>query len=620
MKSILSHTVFFLFLFSSVSIFAQEETQLLIIGGGASGTSAGIQAARMGVETVILEETTWLGGMITAAGVSAIDGNHDLPSGIWGEFREKLYAYYGGPEVISTGWVSNTLFEPSVGNRIFQEWVKKENNLLVHFESKWQNAVFEEGIWQVQFLEKGKMKTIKAKMLIDATELGDVMASLGYKYFVGMDSQDRFGEAFAPEKANDIVQDLTYVVVLKDFGKGNDKTIPKPKGYDPAIFACACDHADPISFDSPQNDCQKMLNYGKLPNGKYMINWPNCGNDLYMNIVEMSQTDRDKALEEAKLHSLRFIYYIQNELGYKHLGLADDEFPTKDKLPFIPYHRESRRIAAETMFSLPYVLSPYDQEKAFYRTGIAVGDYTIDHHHKMNPSAPQIDFIKIRVPSYNIPMGSLIPKGSTHFIVAEKSIGVSNIVNGASRLQPVVLGLGQAAGALAGTAILSGQNLQEVKVRKVQQNLLDKKAYLMPFMDISPSHVHFEAIQKIGATGILKGFGVPYKWANQTWFYPEREISEFELVDGLRPLYPQYSQFWAASGEPLSLGRFLEILKVVRPELKENDISLIWKNQKLSGFPSADTKLDRLGVAVLLDSILDPFSMPVDFNGMPINQ
>uniref|UniRef100_UPI003D7F6652 FAD-dependent oxidoreductase n=1 Tax=Pedobacter sp. TaxID=1411316 RepID=UPI003D7F6652 len=85
---------------------------LLIIGGGASGTTAGIQASRMGVNTLIIEETGWLGGMLTSAGVSAIDGNHQMPSGIWGEFREKLYQYYGGPNAVETGWVSNTLFEP----------------------------------------------------------------------------------------------------------------------------------------------------------------------------------------------------------------------------------------------------------------------------------------------------------------------------------------------------------------------------------------------------------------------------------------------------------------------------------------------------------------------------
>src|SRR5688572_10449208 len=84
--------VLFSFIYTSVNA-QQQQTDLLVIGGGASGTMAGIQAARMGVRTLIIEETGWLGGMLTAAGVSAIDGNHRLPSGLWGEFRSHLYKY-----------------------------------------------------------------------------------------------------------------------------------------------------------------------------------------------------------------------------------------------------------------------------------------------------------------------------------------------------------------------------------------------------------------------------------------------------------------------------------------------------------------------------------------------
>ncbi|GHB31610.1 FAD-dependent oxidoreductase [Mongoliitalea lutea] len=607
-------------LLGSISLcIAQEQTQLLIIGGGASGVSAAIQASRMGVSTIVLEETPWLGGMLTAAGVSAIDGNHRMPSGIWGEFREKLYKYYGGAEAVGTGWVSNTLFEPSIGNKFFQEWAKKQANLQVMQGVKWETVQFENSRWLVTYVQDGQMKSIKAQMLIDATELGDIMASQGYEYFVGMDSQARFGEVYAPVEANDIVQDLTYVVTLKDFGQGADMTIAKPEGYDPTIFACACDHADPTSFDDPTNDCKKMLNYGKLPNGKYMINWPNCGNDIYMNIIEMTQEERVEALKEAKLHSLRFIYYIQHELGYKHLGIADDEFPTKDQLPFIPYHRESRRTLAEAMFTLPHILEPFRQDNPLYRTGVAVGDYTIDHHHKMNPEAPEIDFIKIRVPSYNVPLGSLIPKGSTHLIVAEKSIGVSNIVNGASRLQPVVLGIGQAAGALAAVAILNQQNLQEVEVRKVQQHLLDANAYIMPYIDVQPFHTYFQAIQRIGATGILKGFGVPYKWANQTWFYPDKTLSEYELAEGLRQLYPKLSNYWNASGEALTMAFFIELMQELDARLTIDIIRKGWENTGMGHFPTMNQPLTRMEVAVLVDEVLNPFAISIDLQGRLLN-
>lgn len=45
---------------------------VVVVGGGAGGTSAGIQSARSGASVLIVEETPWLGGMLTSAGVSAL--------------------------------------------------------------------------------------------------------------------------------------------------------------------------------------------------------------------------------------------------------------------------------------------------------------------------------------------------------------------------------------------------------------------------------------------------------------------------------------------------------------------------------------------------------------------
>ncbi|MGX5819261.1 FAD-dependent oxidoreductase [Chitinophaga lutea] len=594
---------------------AQQQTDLLIVGGGASGTMAGIQAARMGVKTLIVEETTWLGGMLTSAGVAAIDGNHRLPSGLWGEFRAKLYDYYGGANEVKTGWVSNTLFEPHVGNGLLRQMTAAEPNLRIEFNTSFESLRRKNGQWTVTVRQGKTSREITARLIIDATELGDVMAAAGAKYDIGMDSRSVTGEAIAPEAANDIIQDLTYVAVLKDYGKGADKTIPKPAGYDPAPFRLSCGIADPASSDAPQNNCEMMMGYGKLPNGKYMINWPKHGNDYYLNIIEKSPAERTAALRDAKLHTLRFVYYLQTELGMKHIGIADDEFPTADKLPMIPYHRESRRVKGKALLTANHVSRPYDQPLPLYKTGIAVGDYTIDHHHDQNPDAPKIEFVKMRVPSYNVPLGALVPEGVDGLIVAEKSIGVTNIVNGATRLQPVVMGIGQAAGALAAVALRQQAEPSATDIRAVQQALLESRAYIMPFIDVPLSNPHFAAIQRIGATGVLRGSGVPFQWANQTWFYPAREVSGFELVNGLRPYFPGLREYWSATGEPLTVKTLLDICNKAGVAVTLQNLSDNWKRLSLTGAPTPETVLDRESAAVLVDHFLQPFRIPVGFDG-----
>src|SRR5512143_1815974 len=107
------------------------DADVLVVGGGTGGTAAGIQSARLGARTIVADPLPWLGGMLSSAGVSATDGNHRLPSGIWREFRQKVYDAYGGPEAVNTGWVSNTQFEPHVADRIFKEMAAGEGQLRV---------------------------------------------------------------------------------------------------------------------------------------------------------------------------------------------------------------------------------------------------------------------------------------------------------------------------------------------------------------------------------------------------------------------------------------------------------------------------------------------------------
>lgn len=533
-------SIFLILLFVSsqfVKVWSQridqiQETEVLVIGGTASGICAGLQSSRLGVKTIIAESTPWLGGMLTAAGVSAFDGNHNMPAGIFGEFRARLYQHYEGSNKVSTGWVSNTLFEPHIGDSIFKAMAKNEKYLQINFHYELL-SVKKEGntISGVLFYDNQLQKNIliKAKRYIDATELGDVLAAANIPYDLGMESNDVTKEQVNKYGANDIVQDITYVAVLKDYGTPQP-LVERPKNYDSLEF-----DASSLSFykDStrtmPPVDAIKMLNYGKLPGNKYMLNWPIYGNDIYLNVVEKTPKERAALLEIAKQQTLRFVYFIQKDLGFRNLALADDEFKTKDKLAYYPYYRESRRVKGLSRMVVQHIATPFETERPLYRTGIAVGDYPIDHHHKKNPAAPQhLDFFS--VPSFNIPISCLIPENQDNIIIAEKSISVSNVVNGTTRLQPCVMQIGQAAGLLAAQSVKDNLAPKKLSVRKLQNILLDANGYIMPYVDIKQNSPYFKAVQRIGATGLLKGEGVPNGWANTTYFYPEKNISFIDFV------------------------------------------------------------------------------------------
>ena len=572
-----------------------EKYDVVVIGGGVSGTTAGIRAARLGAQTLIVEQGPWLGGMLTSAGVSATDGNYRLRGGMWGELRDSLEAHYGSAEALKTGWVSNLLFEPSVGARIFRAMAENEELLTVKFETEVTSIERTEEGWRIRLQGPMGSQTITGKVLIDGTELGDVAASLGVKYDIGMESRTVTGEDIAPEEANGIIQDLTMVMILKDYGE--DRTIERPAEYDSTLFACACDNA---ICHTPKEASrlwskQMMMSYGRLPNGKIMINWPIEGNDYYVNMIEMTAEERREAVEKAKNHTLSFLYFIQHELGLNTLDLADDEFPTEDLMPIIPYHRESRRTHGEVRFQLNHITAPYDY--TLYRTAIGVGDYPVDQHHTRYTGCEALPNLYFHsVPSYGVPMGVLLPKEVDGLIVAEKSISVSNLVNGSTRLQPVVMQLGEAAGIMAALAVKQGIEPREVAVRDVQHEVLNGGGYLLPFLDLPATDPHFKALQRVGVTGIIEGEGMTVGWENQTWFRAKEPISLATLSEGLHRFDAKFAPIAEERNTTLSdlEGWFGEV----------NDA--MWNAWGLENY-STTRALTREECAVVIDALLRPF-------------
>jgi hypothetical protein len=275
--------------------------------------------------------------------------------------------------------------------------------------------------------------------------------------------------------------------------------------------------------------------------------------------------------------------------------------------------------------NINHLKEPYNY--TLYRTGISVGDYPVDHHHGQYPGKVQsIEFPKI--PSFNIPLGCLIPEKIDGLIVCEKGISVTNIVNGSTRLQPVVLLTGQAAGALAAMSIKEKKKVREMSVRAVQEELLKAKCYLMPFVDVKPNDPHWEAIQRVGVTGILKGVGKPEGWANKMFFYPDSNVRGGEFAVGLSR-YITYTNTAGRLGwrDSLTISDAFRIMKKnVRPYCKTKEFQLMqtvndlkgkWNEWGLKNF-DADRLVSRREICVMVDKCLNIFNnknLPLHING-----
>ncbi|MBW4547219.1 MAG: FAD-dependent oxidoreductase [Symplocastrum torsivum CPER-KK1] len=529
-------------------------TDVLVVGGGTGGTAAAIQAARQGAQTLLVSEFPWLGGMLTSAGVSAPDGNElvAFQTGLWGAFlRELRQRQIGG---LDNSWVSMFSFDPRTGAKLLADWVQQLPNL------KWIA-----GQTPLEILRQGNCITgvrfenftVKAKVTLDATELGDVLALAEVPYRWGWELQSEFEEPSAPVSVNQLTQQYpvqapTWVVVLKDFGEAEDAPeIPAPPDYSPEQFVGAWDNYG----------AEQFLNYGRLPGGLFMINWPQCGNDYGEGVGRLveSSDKQQQFLQEARWHTQGFAHFIQSQLGHRY-GLADNIFPNSQfgggAYALHPYYRESRRlqglvtvreqdllpVADGRVAALPVDISRGNaicadarlrsmrearrlanaslSQQRFAIASIAVGNYANDHHYPginfpLKPKSIRWGGRWTGTP-FTIPYGCLIPVSTDGLLVCEKNISVSHIANGATRLQPVVMNIGQAAGMAAALSVSLNCQPRDLQVRSIQEALLQDPvapAAIIPLFNLPSNHPDWLSWQRYyldnpenyPATGNTKG-------------------------------------------------------------------------------------------------------------------
>ncbi|AIE73810.1 MULTISPECIES: FAD-dependent oxidoreductase [unclassified Synechocystis] len=475
---------------------SQLTTDILVVGGGTGGTAAAIQAARRGVKTILVSEWPWLGGMLTSAGVSAPDGNElaAWQTGLWGQFLRALKAQQPGG--LDHGWVSLFTFDPRLGAKIFADWVAELPNL-TWIANQCPMEVVKNGdrLVGVRFPDY----EIRAKLILDGTELGDLLALGDIDHRWGWDWQDKFDEPSCPAAPNEMtkeypIQSPTWVFLLRKTINNQTNIIAEP----------TIDVSHNFTTTWQNHGEKEFLTYGQLPGEHYMVNWPIAGNDYGKNLDRLLGSEKEKQtyLREAYQYSYAYAHYLQQHHS-ESLELATGIFPQMDNLSTAfalhPYYRESRRLKGQQVITERDILPqgqvaslPIHSHKV---TSIAVGNYANDHHYPGYefPLSPKSLIWGGRWTGtpFTIPFQALLSPTVGGYLPCEKNISVSHMANGSTRLQPLVMNTGQAVGMVAALSVEKNCDPQNLNVHDVQEALIGDRqapAAVIPLFNLSVDH------------------------------------------------------------------------------------------------------------------------------------
>jgi hypothetical protein len=493
----------------------ERETDILIVGGGTGGVAAAMAATAMGARVILTEPTAWLGGQLTSQAVPPDEHpwiEHFGCTRRYRAFRDGVRAYARAHLPLTTaardtawlnpglGFVSRLCHEPRTALAVLDAMLApaRTRGLVEawHHMEPVSAGIDGDRVTSVTLLDRhdGERVEVRARFVLDATELGDLLALAGIEYVTGAESHAETGEphAVSGPRQQQNVQGFTHCLAVGlDRTPGANHVITRPAQYNrwrdyvprltPAwpgrMLAWTYSHPVDLSPRTPvllpeeahDSGTFSLWTYRRLiaaenyapdasPEEVTLVNWPQ--NDFIEgSLIDVSPEARTDALEGAKELSRSLLYWMQVEsprpdggTGYPNLRPRGDITGTPDGLAMAPYIRESRRIRALTTVTELHVGAacrgvargaPGVGE--VFVDSVGIGSYRIDLH----PSTGYDNYIDIDSLPFTIPLGALLPVRVRNVVAACKNIGTTHVTNGCYRLHPVEWNIGEAAGLLA---------------------------------------------------------------------------------------------------------------------------------------------------------------------------
>ena len=364
-----------------------------------------------------------------------------------------------------------------------------------------------------------KKGTFHAKVFVDGTYEGDLMAASGVDWTIGREGRDEFGESYAgkqfPKKEMNINGfdengSLLPLVTTSDAGNSEagdmnimtysfrlcltrdpakSVSMPLPAKYDPARFELARRALKAgirgIGFDLYPLPGVKLDGNNSI-GGQISFGLIGACNSWH----SADEAGRAKIWEDHKQYTLEFLYFLQTDTTvppdvrskFADLGLCKDEFGATEHFSPALYVRESRRMKGMYIILQKDILDSPKKDDP-----IAISSFPIDSHDCQRVALKDGGVINegtifpVRVPgtpvgyAYHVPYRSVLPNpGLCTNLLVPVALSCTHVGISSLRIEGAWMAIGQGAGIAAALSAKRGVDVQELQYPLLRERLVSQ--------------------------------------------------------------------------------------------------------------------------------------------------
>jgi len=499
---------------------AANEADVIVYGSTPGGFCAAIASAREGASVILLEPTDHVGGVNTG-GLSFSDSNQTVRStvmGLFDEWHTRIQQDYQSrgielPYQVKVKDQSKWTYEPHVAARVTRQMLDEAKVDVL--TKRYLQSVKKEGTRITSLVTSDG--TFTAKVFIDASYEGDLMAAAGVSWTIGREGRAEFGESLAGKRypkekmpISGLGDDgrMLPLVTTTDAGSEaegdsnvmvysfrlcltedpeNRVPFPKPANYDAARFEVMRRYVK-------SGGTKLGWDLYPLPGGKFDGN-NSIGGQFSLGLVgacngwsEANEKGRAGIWEAHKQYTLEFHHFLTTDPAvprairerFAKLGLCKDEFPGYGHFSPALYVREGRRMQGMHVVSQKDILEEPEKEDA-----IVISSFPIDSHDCQRVALKDGGVINegtifpVRIKGtqhgypYQVPYRAILPKpGDCTNLLVPVALSCTHVAISSIRVEPTWMILGQSAGIAAALAAEKAISVQDVVYPQLRERLL----------------------------------------------------------------------------------------------------------------------------------------------------